>query len=103
MRKRAVVAVGGNAITGPGDTGEIHEQFRNTRRSLDGIVKLIRDGWELVITHGNGPQIGNALIRVEEASNLVPVLPLGILVADLQGGIGYMIEQSLQNRLHRVC
>lgn len=101
MNKRVVVAVGGNAITGPDDTGEIAEQFAHTRRSLDGIVKLIRDGWELVITHGNGPQIGNALIRVEEGSRLVPVLPLGILVADLQGGIGYMIGQSLQNRLHR--
>ncbi len=101
MNKRAVVAVGGNAITGPDDTGEIAEQFANTRRSLEGIVKLIREGWELVITHGNGPQIGNALIRVEEGSRLVPVLPLGVLVADLQGGIGYMIGQSLQNRLHR--
>ena len=98
-RKTAVVALGGNAITQPGQEDTIANQFANTRRSLDGIVELARDGYGLVVTHGNGPQVGNALLRVELARGKAPVLPLGVLVADTEGGMGYMIEQSLQNRL----
>ncbi len=99
--KVAVVALGGNAITRKGQEDTIARQFANTRRSLEPIVKLIRDGYKLAITHGNGPQVGNALLRVELARGKAPILPLGICVADLQGGMGYMITQSLQNRLHR--
>ncbi|RMF54827.1 MAG: carbamate kinase, partial [Calditrichaeota bacterium] len=91
---------GGNAITQPDEQGNIHEQFSNTRNSLEGVLELIRQGHRVLITHGNGPQVGNYLIRVEEASHLVPTLPLGIIVADTQGGMGYMIEQCLQNLLH---
>jgi carbamate kinase len=64
-------------------------------------MHLVRADYNIAVTHGNGPQIGNAMIRVEETRNLVPALPLGICVADLQGGIGYMIAQSLQNRFIR--
>jgi carbamate kinase len=99
--KVAVVALGGNAITREGEIDTIAQQFANTRASLGPIVKLIRDGYKLAITHGNGPQVGNALLRVELARGKAPILPLGICVADLQGGMGYMIAQSLQNRLHR--
>jgi carbamate kinase len=99
--KVAVVALGGNAITKKGQEDTIARQFANTRRSLEPIVKLIRDDYKLAITHGNGPQVGNALLRVELARGKAPILPLGICVADLQGGMGYMITQSLQNRLHR--
>lgn len=99
--KVAVVALGGNAITKKGQEDTIARQFANTRKSLEPIVKLIRDGYKLAITHGNGPQVGNALLRVELARGKAPILPLGICVADLQGGMGYMITQSLQNRLHR--
>ena len=95
-----VVALGGNAITQPDEEGGIHEQFANTRNSLEGVLELIRQGKRVLITHGNGPQVGNYLIRVEEASHIVPTLPLGIIVADTQGGMGYMIEQCLQNLLH---
>jgi carbamate kinase len=98
-KKRAVVALGGNAITTKGDTGKIPEQFARTRQSMGSIVDLIEDGYELAITHGNGPQIGNALIRVEASRNMVPPLPLEICVADLMGGMGYMIEQVLRNTL----
>lgn len=102
MRKKtAVVALGGNAITKKGEEDTIARQFRNTRESLRGIVELIRDGYNLAITHGNGPQVGNAILRVELAREKAPVLPLGICVADTQGGMGYMIEQSLQNRLDK--
>ncbi len=99
--KRAVVALGGNAITTLGDTGWIPEQFTRTRETMTSIVELIEDGFELAITHGNGPQIGNALIRVEASRNMVPPLPLEICVADLMGGMGYMIEQILRNALQR--
>ncbi len=99
MKKSAVVALGGNAITTPDEEDTIANQFRRTRRSLAPIVKLVADGYNLAITHGNGPQVGNALLRVELARERAPILPLGICVADIEGGMGYMIEQSLQNRL----
>ncbi len=96
----AVVALGGNSITREFEEGNITQQFANTRRSLIGVLELIKRGYRLAITHGNGPQVGNALIRVEESRHLVPPLPMGVTVADLQGGMGYMIQQSLQNKLH---
>jgi carbamate kinase len=102
MRKKtAVVALGGNAITKKGEEDTIARQFRNTRESLRGVAELIRDGYNLAITHGNGPQVGNAIFRVELARGKAPILPLGICVADTEGGMGYMIEQSLQNRLKK--
>ncbi|MFQ5453302.1 MAG: carbamate kinase [Candidatus Zixiibacteriota bacterium] len=97
--KTAVVALGGNAITQPGRKDSIYQQFANTRKSLDVIVALVRDGYKLVISHGNGPQVGDAMLRSELARGKASVLPLGVLVADTEGGMGYMIEQSLQNRL----
>ena len=100
-KKTAVVALGGNAITKKGEEDTIARQFANTRESLRGIVELIKDGYNLAITHGNGPQVGNAVLRVELARGKAPILPLGICVADTEGGMGYMIEQSLQNRLKK--
>lgn len=97
--KKAVIALGGNAITREFEEGNIHQQFANTRRSLVGVADLIQKGYRVAITHGNGPQVGNALIRVEESRHKVPPIPLGVLVADLEGGMGYMIAQSLQNKL----
>lgn len=99
--KRAIVALGGNAITVEYLEDTIANQFANTRRSLAPIVELARQGYDLCITHGNGPQVGNALLRVELARGIAPELPLGICVADTEGGMGYMIEQSLQNRLNK--
>ena len=99
--RTAVVALGGNAITREFEEGNIYQQFANTRRSLVGVVEMIGQGYHVVITHGNGPQVGNYLIRVEASRHLVPPIPLGVLVADTEGGMGYMIEQSLQNMLHR--
>ena len=98
--KTVVVALGGNAITRENQEGNIYEQFLNTRQSLEGVLELTELGHRVLITHGNGPQIGNELIRVEEAVKQVPTLPLGVLVGDTQGGMGYMIEQCLQNVLH---
>jgi carbamate kinase len=101
MKKTAVLALGGNAIIQAGQKGTITEQFRNTRESLGGIVELIRQGYHLAITHGNGPQVGN-LLRQQEAGEKegIAPLPLGVLNAATEGTMGYMIEQSLQNRLH---
>lgn len=99
--KTVVIALGGNAITREFEDGNIYQQFANTRRSLTGVVTLIEKGYRVVIIHGNGPQVGNALIRIERSRDEVPPLPLGIVVADLQGGMGYMIQQSLLNMLHR--
>ncbi|MCD6166723.1 carbamate kinase [bacterium] len=101
QEKKAVVALGGNAITREFEEGNIYQQFANTRRSLLGTVEMIKQGYKLAITHGNGPQVGNYLIRVEAARHLVPPLPLGVIVADVEGGMGYMIGQSLQNKLIR--
>lgn len=100
MAKIAVVALGGNAILKKGEEGDIHQQFAHTRESLASIVELIEEGYRLAITHGNGPQAGNELIRVELSKQAVPELPLGVIDAATEGWMGYMIQQSLQNRLH---
>jgi carbamate kinase len=102
LKKRtAVVALGGNAISPGGQIDTIANQFRNTRNSLVAIMNFIHHDYHLAITHGNGPQVGNALLRVELSVNKAPILPLGICVADTEGGMGYMIEQSLQNALSK--
>jgi len=99
MSKRAVIAFGGNAISNRHVEDTIPNQFSNTSESLGPIIELIKSGYRIAITHGNGPQVGNALLRVELARGKAPILPLYICVADLQGGMGYMIAQCLRNRL----
>jgi carbamate kinase len=99
MPRTAVVALGGNAISPQNEKDTIPNQFANTRKSLQAVINLVKQGYHLAITHGNGPQVGNALLRVELTIDRAPVLPLGICVADTEGGMGYMIEQSLQNAL----
>ena len=97
----AVVALGGNALSPAGERSTIQDQFRHTRESLGPIVDLARDGWELCIVHGNGPQVGDELVRNELARAEVAPLPLGVLVAGTAGWIGYMVQQSLENALRR--
>jgi len=97
--RKAVVALGGNAISPPGEIDTIRNQFKHTRESLSAIIDLLHQGIIPVITHGNGPQVGNAALRTEQLADSMPYLPLGINVADTEGGMGYMIEQSLINRL----
>jgi carbamate kinase len=96
-----VIALGGNALQPPGERVTISDQFRHTRESLTAVVALARDGWRIAVVHGNGPQVGDALERNELAVERVPPLPLGVLVSATAGWIGYMIQQSLQNALHR--
>lgn len=101
MTKIAVVALGGNALIQDGQRGTITEQFANTRMSLDGVIELLRQDFSVVITHGNGPQAGFELLKNEIAENEAPPLPLGVIDAETQGSIGYMISQSLMNRLKK--
>lgn len=101
MRKKAVIALGGNALIKDGQEGNIHEQFENTRIILKSIVQMIKDGWDVVITHGNGPQVGAILLQNDLAKDITPPMPLGICVAESEGLIGYMIQQCLSNALKR--
>lgn len=102
MKKLAVVALGGNALLRDEQLGTIDEQEQNTTDTLENLLFLIREGYDLVITHGNGPQVGNILMRNDagEENYGIPPMPLDICVADSQGGIGYMIERMLRNILH---
>jgi len=97
----AVIALGGNALSPAGERSTIVDQFRHTRSSLGPVVDLALDGWHLCLVHGNGPQVGDELVRNELARAAVAPLPLGVLVAGTAGWIGYMIQQSLENALRR--
>jgi len=101
MAKLAVVAVGGNSITKADQDGTIPEQFANARETAHHIAGMIARGYDVVVTHGNGPQVGNILLRAEMASCVLPSLPLDTCGADSQGGIGYMIQQVLGTELRR--
>ena len=98
----AVIAIGGNALAPTGERSTIYDQFRHTRESLGPIVDLAQDGWNVCVVHGNGPQVGDELVRNESARLEASPLPLGVLVAATAGWIGYMVQQSLENELHRV-
>ena len=93
MTETLVIALGGNAITRPGESGAIPLQFVHTAETLEHLKPLFRTGSRIAITHGSGPQIGNILIRVEEGERRVPSLPLDTCDADCQGGMGYMIQR----------
>ena len=93
MPPTLVIALGGNAITRPGEPGTIPQQFDHTAETLEHLKPLFHSDARIVITHGNGPQIGNILIRVEEGERRVPRLPVDTCVADAQGGMGYMIQR----------
>ena len=98
-----VVALGGNAIQEPDGEDSVEADFARTAQTAEHIAGLAVAGWRLVITHGNGPQVGNHLLRSElgNAHGRLPLLPLDVCVADTQGGMGYMLQQCLSNALHR--
>ncbi len=101
MKKIAVVALGGNALIRGNEIGTINQQEKNTYNTLVNLVELLKKDFNIVITHGNGPQVGNILLRNEAGYNQykIPKMPLDICVADSQGGIGYMIERMMKNIL----
>lgn len=102
MKKVAVVAFGGNALLRADEIGTIEQQEKNTLDTCEKLIPWIKDGWELVLTHGNGPQVGNILLRNEAGYKeyKIPKMPLDICVADSQGGIGYMIDRQMRNALN---
>lgn len=101
MRKTAVVALGGNALLRGNEIGTIQQQEKNTYDTCINLIKLLKQDYNIVITHGNGPQVGNIMLRNEAGYNTykIPKMPLDICVADSQGGIGYMIERQMKNIL----
>lgn len=103
MNKLAVVALGGNALLRGDQIGTIDEQEQNTFDTLENLVYLIKEGYDIVIGHGNGPQVGNILMRNDAGEQMyqIPQMPLDVCVADSQGGIGYMIERMLRNVLKK--
>lgn len=96
------MALGGNAILQRQGKGTAEEQFENVRKASKHLVGIIRQGHKVVITHGNGPQVGDILLKDELAKDTLPPMPLDVCGAESQGMIGYMIQQSLRNELRRV-
>ncbi len=103
MKKLAVIALGGNALLRENQEGTIDEQEQNTSETLENLVFLLKEGYDLVISHGNGPQVGNILMRNDAGEQVygIPQMPVDICVADSQGGIGYMVERMLRNVLNK--
>ncbi len=101
MDRLITIALGGNALLQYGQKGTFEEQLANARRTSRQLVELLRRGYRLVITHGNGPQVGAILLQQEAATNQVPPMPLHACGAMSQGLIGYMIQQSMINELKR--
>jgi len=101
LERRAVIAIGGNALILDGQKGTIAEQYQNARETSRHIASLVKEGWSVVLTHGNGPQVGFILLRSELVGDTAPVpaLSLEMCVADSQGGIGHILGQALLNEL----
>ncbi|MEE9613325.1 MAG: carbamate kinase [Thermodesulfobacteriota bacterium] len=99
--KKVIVSLGGNAIIRRGETGTVEEQFENTGKACEYMARMAAEGRSVIITHGNGPIVGNILIRNEAMKEKLPPMPLYICDADSEGGIGFMIQQTLHNRLRK--
>ena len=97
-----MIALGGNSLSDKSGTGSIAEQFSKTRKAIEYLSEFIERKCNICINHGNGPQVGNELLRMDLTYKEVAPLPLGLCVANTQGSIGYMIQQSLQNKLRKM-
>jgi carbamate kinase len=100
-RRTAVLAFGGNALIRRDEDGTQRRQIAHAESLARLLVRIVRRGWDLVLVHGNGPQVGNLLIQIEEASTKVPPSSLDVCVAHTQGGIGYLLSRALRNELRR--
>lgn len=100
-RPTAVVAMGGHAFMGRGESGTIQEHWRNADAICGQLMTLVERDYNLVITHGNGPQVGERLLKEELAKGQLPQMPLDVLVADTEGSLGYILQQALLNQLRR--
>jgi carbamate kinase len=103
MRKLAVIALGGNALLRGNQAGTIEEQEQNVTDTLENLLFLLKEDYHIVISHGNGPQVGNLLMKNDAGEEMydLPQMPLDVCVADTQGEIGYMIERMMLNLLHK--
>jgi carbamate kinase len=97
-----IVSIGGNTLIRKGEKGTIEEQFEHTEKCMAYIAKMASQGKRIVITHGNGPIVGNIVIRNEAAKDIIPPMPLYICNADSEGGIGFMLQQALYNQLKKL-
>lgn len=97
--KLAVVAIGGNSLITDPKNPDVPHQWDAVRETCKHIAQMIAEGWSVVVTHGNGPQVGYILRRAELAADQVHTVPLDLIVADTQGSIGYMLQQSLDNAI----
>lgn len=100
-RPIALVAMGGHAFMQKGESGTIQDHERNADRITEILLTLIERGYNLIVTHGNGPQVGNLLLQHEQARDVVPAMPLDVLVAMTEGSLGYILQQSMLNDLRR--
>src|SRR5205823_8696565 len=101
-RKLAVVAFGGNALLRPEDRGTQEEQIARAKQAARWLADIARQGYKLIVVHGNGPQVGNILVQAEEASTKIPPQSLDVCVAQTEGSIGFMLQQAIRNRLESV-
>jgi len=97
-----IISIGGNTLIRKGEKGTIEEQFEHTEKCMAYIAKMASQGKRIVITHGNGPIVGNIVIRNEAAKDIIPPMPLYICNADSEGGIGFMLQQALYNQLEKL-
>lgn len=100
--EKVVIALGGNAILQSKQEATYKNQLENVRKSSEIIARIVKNGHRVIITHGNGPQVGNILRQNEEAKDVVPPLPLDVCSAESQGFIGYMMDQTLKNELGKL-
>src|SRR5690625_4731012 len=113
MAEKVVIALGGNAILQAKEEATYENQLENVRKSAEQIAKIVANGYRIIVTHGNGPQVGNILRQNELSKDVVPPFPLDVCNAESQGFIGYMLDQmlkrseehtsELQSRGHLVC
>src|SRR6185369_17294861 len=99
MNLPVLIAVGGNSLIRAGQQGTVAEQMENARITCDCIAELMGNGFQVVLTHGNGPQVGAQLIRCELASSQVYTLPLDSCDASTQGELGYVMQNGLRSAL----
>ncbi|MBA4532946.1 carbamate kinase [Brevibacillus halotolerans] len=102
MSQKVVIALGGNAILQPKQQATYENQLENIQKSCEVIARIVKQGYEVIITHGNGPQVGNILRQQDEAKEVVPPFPLDVCSAESQGFIGYMMNQCLLNELQKL-
>ena len=99
-QRRVVIAFGGNASYPPTIKGLASEQISLMAEACEHLIRIIQAGFEVILTHGNGPVVGNILFRMAKTANELPPMPMDVCVAQSQGGIGYMLQQTLVNVLH---